>query len=120
MSLYENGQRFDNKCEELLAQINRLDSEIAAAATDKKHVQKLRRDKADQHRKFASHLYDSNFDLVDPSGYFIDFSYRIGDRFVEALLAGRRCAVQKQAGRSARLDDGTRDRMERHRAIATR
>jgi hypothetical protein len=82
MSLYDSGQKFHEKCEEFLAQIDRLDGEIAAAAADKKRIQKLQRDKADLHRKFAAHLYDSAFDLVDPSGYFIDFSYHVGDRFL--------------------------------------
>ena len=82
MPLYDEEQSLHKKCEEFLAQIDRLDAEIAAATADKKHIQKLQRNKSDLHRNLAAHLYDSGFELVEPSGYFIAFSYHVGDRFL--------------------------------------
>jgi len=62
MSDQDAEQKFKEKCEDLLAQIQHLDTEIEAAGADKKRSKQLQRDKADLHRQFAVYLRDSGKD----------------------------------------------------------
>ena len=55
-------EKFKEKCEEFLAQIERLDTEIQAVASDKRLLKQLERDKADIRREFALYLGDNGKD----------------------------------------------------------
>lgn len=59
MSEPDDEKKFNEKCEDFLAKIERLDVEIVAEASDKK---RLKRNMADIRREFAAYLRDNGKD----------------------------------------------------------
>jgi hypothetical protein len=59
MSEQTEESKFKVRCEDLLAQIERVEAEIKSAASDNKRVKHLKRDKDNLQRQFATHLGDN-------------------------------------------------------------